>query len=47
MLKGEIPLNLTDIPELLMSLQSQYPDGKINVRTDCVSIGRTAGFMCE
>jgi phosphomannomutase len=32
MLKAQLPLTSPNIPELLMSLQAQYPDGKINVQ---------------
>jgi phosphomannomutase len=32
MQKTQIPLTSPNIPELLMSLQSQYSDGKINVQ---------------
>jgi phosphomannomutase len=32
MLKAQIPLTSPNIPELLMSLQSQYPNGKVNVQ---------------
>jgi phosphomannomutase len=32
MLKGQVPLTSPRIPELLMSLQSEYSDGRINVQ---------------
>lgn len=32
MLKGEAPLTSPNIPELLMSIQNQYSDGRINVQ---------------